>query len=432
MANKVYIAISADILHHGHINLIKKASEYGDLTVGVLTDEAIATYKRLPVLNFEERSFIITNISGVKEVIPQDTLDYTKNLKLLKPDYVVHGDDWVNNELKNTRDKVIETIKEWDGELIEIPYTQGVSIDKLNETVKSATSMPEVRRAKLKKLLNLKPIVKTMEAHNGLSALVVENAKVVKNDKIETFDAMWLSSLTDSTAKGKPDIELVDMTSRLRTIDEIMEVTTKPIILDGDTGGEIEHFVFNVKTLERIGVSAVIIEDKIGLKKNSLFGTEVEQTQDSIEHFSQKISAGKKALTTKDFMIIARIESLILKKGMDDALKRANAFIDAGADGIMIHSREKEPDEIFEFCEKFREFAPNTPLVVVPTSFNTVYEEEFAQRGVNIVIYANQLIRSAYPAMMETAESILENNRCYEVDESCLPIKEILTLIPDE
>ncbi|MDO5825558.1 MAG: phosphoenolpyruvate mutase [Methanosphaera sp.] len=432
MTKKVYVAISADILHHGHINLIKKASEYGSLTVGVLTDEAIATYKRLPVLDFEERKFIISNIEGVDEVIAQNTLDYTENLLKLKPDYVVHGDDWQSNDQSSIRSKVIETLKEWGGELIEIPYTQGVSVDKLNEAVNETSSMPEVRRAKLKKLLKLKPIVKVMEAHNGLSALVVENAKVVKDDKIETFDAMWLSSLTDSTAKGKPDIELVDMTSRLNTIDEIMEVTTKPIILDGDTGGEIEHFVFNVKTLERIGVSAVIIEDKIGLKKNSLFGTEVEQTQDTIEHFALKISSAKKALTTDEFMIIARIESLILKQGMDDAITRAKAYVEAGADGIMIHSREKEPDEIFEFCEKFREFAQDLPLVVVPTSFNTVYEDEFARRGVNIVIYANHLIRSAYPAMMETAETILENNRCHEVDEKCLSIKKILTLIPDE
>lgn len=432
MTKKVYIAISADILHHGHINLIKKASEYGDLTVGILTDEAIATYKRLPVLDYEERAFIISNIEGVNDVIAQDTLDYTENLLKLKPDYVVHGDDWVNNDQQSIRSKVIETLKQWGGKLIEIPYTKGVSVDKLNEAIKETSAMPEVRRAKLKKLLELKPIVKVMEAHNGLSALVVENAKVVKEDRIETFDAMWLSSLTDSTAKGKPDIELVDMTSRLRTIDEIMEVTTKPIILDGDTGGEIEHFVFNVKTLERIGVSAVIIEDKIGLKKNSLFGTQVEQTQDTIEHFSLKISSAKKALTTDEFMIIARIESLILKQGMDDALTRAKAYVEAGADGIMIHSREKEPDEIFEFCEKFRSFAPDLPLVVVPTSFNKVYEDEFARRGVNIVIYANHLIRSAYPAMMKTAKTILENNRCHEVDETCLSIKEILTLIPDE
>lgn len=432
MTKKVYIAISADILHHGHINLIKKASEYGDLTVGVLTDEAIATYKRLPVLDFQERKFIISNIEGVNEVVSQNTLDYTDNLEQLKPDYVVHGDDWKSNDQSQIRSKVIETLEKWGGKLIEIPYTKGVSVDKLNDAIKDTSSMPEVRRAKLKRLLKLKPIVKTMEAHNGLSALVVENAKVIKEDKIETFDAMWLSSLTDSTAKGKPDIELVDMTSRLRTIDEIMEVTTKPIILDGDTGGEIEHFVFNIRTLERIGVSAVIVEDKIGLKKNSLFGTEVEQTQDTIEHFSQKISQGKKALTTADFMIIARIESLILKQGMDDAIKRAKAYVQAGADGIMIHSREKEPDEIFEFCEKFREFAPDLPLVVVPTSFNKVYEDEFARRGVNIVIYANHLIRSAYPAMMETAQTILENNRCHEVDEKCLSIKEILTLIPDE
>ena len=421
----VYIAISADILHHGHINLIKKASEYGNLIVGVLTDEIVATYKRFPVLDYEQRTFIIKNIDGVSEVVPQ-------NLKKYKPDYVFHGDDWKEGVQSKIRQNVIDTLSEWDGELIEIPYTEDVSIDQINNIIKNAGSVPESRRGKLKKLISLKPIVRTMEAHNGLSALVVENAKVVKDEKINSFDAIWISSLTDSTAKGKPDIELVDMTSRINTINEIMEVSSKPIILDGDTGGLIEHFVFNIKTIERMGVSAIIIEDKIGLKKNSLFGTDVEQTQDSIENFCEKIKAGKKALITDEFMIIARIESLILKQGMDDAINRAKAYIGAGADGIMIHSREKEPDEIFEFCEKFNEFAPNVPLVVVPTSFNQVYEEEFAKKGVNIVIYANHLIRSAYPSMMETATTILENERCKEVDDKCLPIKEILTLIPDE
>ncbi|WP_296866276.1 phosphoenolpyruvate mutase [uncultured Methanobrevibacter sp.] len=428
----VYIAISADILHHGHINLIKKASEYGNLIVGVLTDEIVATYKRFPVLDYEQRTFIIKNIDGVSEVVPQDTLDYTSNLKKYMPDYVFHGDDWKEGVQSKIRQNVIDTLSEWGGKLIEIPYTEDVSIDQINNIIKNAGSVPESRRGKLKKLISLKPIVRTMEAHNGLSALVVENAKVVKDEKINSFDAIWISSLTDSTAKGKPDIELVDMTSRINTINEIMEVSSKPIILDGDTGGLIEHFVFNIKTIERMGVSAIIIEDKIGLKKNSLFGTDVEQTQDSIENFCEKIKAGKKALITDEFMIIARIESLILKQGMDDAINRAKAYIDAGADGIMIHSREKEPDEIFEFCEKFNEFAPDVPLVVVPTSFNQVYEEEFAKKGVNIVIYANHLIRSAYPSMMETATTILENERCKEVDDNCLPIKEILTLIPDE
>lgn len=428
----VYIAISADILHHGHINLIKKASEYGDLIVGVLTDEAIATYKRFPVLDYEQRTFIIENINGVKEVVPQETLDYSENLKKYKPDFVFHGDDWKEGIQSKTRQNVIDTLKEWDGKLIEIPFTEDVSIDKINDIVKSASSIPDSRRGKLKKLISLKPIVRTIEAHNGLSALVVENAKVSKDEKINSFDAIWVSSLTDSTAKGKPDIELVDMTSRINTINEIMEVSTKPIILDGDTGGLIEHFVFNIKTIERMGVSAIIIEDKIGLKKNSLFGTEVEQTQDSIENFCEKIKAGKKALKTNEFMIIARIESLILKQGMDDAIERAKAYIKAGADGIMIHSREKEPDEIFEFCDKFKEFAPDVPLVVVPTSFNQVYEDEFAKKGVNIVIYANHLIRSSYPAMVDTANLILENERCKEADDKCLSIKEILTLIPDE
>ena len=428
----VYIAISADILHHGHINLIQKAAEYGDLTVGVLSDEAIATYKRLPVLSFKERSFIIKNINGVKEVVPQNTLDYVENLKRFKPDYVFHGDDWKEGIQSKIRQNVIETLKEWGGQLIEIPFTEDVSIDQINDIIKSVSSIPDSRRGKLKKLISLKPIVRTIEAHNGLSALVVENAKVIKDEKINTFDAIWVSSLTDSTAKGKPDIELVDMTSRINTINEIMEVSSKPIILDGDSGGLLEHFVFNIKTIERMGVSAIIIEDKVGLKKNSLFGTDVKQTQDSIENFCEKIKAGKKALLTKEFMIIARIESLILKQGMNDAIKRAKAYINAGADGIMIHSRESEPDEIFEFCSKFNDFAPNIPLVVVPTSFNQVYESEFAKMGVNIVIYANHLIRSSYPSMVETADMILENERCKEADDKCLSIKEILTLIPDE
>ena len=428
----VYIAISADILHHGHINLIKKASEYGELIVGVLTDEAVATYKRLPVLNYDERSFIIENIAGVKKVVPQKTLDYSDNLEKYKPDFVFHGDDWKEGVQSKIRQNVIDTLDKWGGKLIEIPFTEDVSIDKINNLIKSASSIPDSRRGKLKKLISLKPIVRTMEAHNGLSALVVENAKVTKDEQINTFDAIWVSSLTDSTAKGKPDIELVDMTSRITTINEIMEVTTKPIILDGDTGGLLEHFVFNIKTIERMGVSAIIIEDKMGLKKNSLFGTDVEQTQDSIENFCEKISAGKRALLTDEFMIIARIESLILKQGMDDAIKRAKAYIDSGADGIMIHSRESEPDEIFEFCDLFKKFAPNVPLVVVPTSFNQVYEDEFAKRGVNIVIYANHLIRSAYPAMMDTANLILENERCKEADDKCLSIKDILTLIPDK
>ena len=428
----VYIAISADILHHGHINLIKKASEYGKLIVGVLTDEAVATYKRFPVIEFEERKFIIENISGVSEVVPQNTLDYTDNLKKYRPDYVFHGDDWKDGVQSKIRCDVIETLKEWDGQLIEIPFTEDVSVDKINDLIKKTDSIPDIRRSKLKKLISLKPIVRTIEAHNGLSALVVENAKVEKDEQINTFDAIWVSSLTDSTAKGKPDIELVDMTSRINTINEIMEVSTKTIILDGDSGGLLEHFVFNIKTIERMGVSAIIIEDKVGLKKNSLFGTEVKQTQDSIENFCEKISAGKKALLTEEFMIIARIESLILKQGMDDAIKRAKAYINAGADGIMIHSRESEPDEIFEFCDKFKEFAPDVPLVVVPTSFNQVYEDEFAKKGVNIVIYANHLIRSSYPAMVETANMILENERCKEADDKCLSIKEILTLIPDE
>ncbi len=426
----VYVATSADIIHNGHINLIKKAAQLGELTVGVLTDEAIASYKRYPLMHLEERMEILGNLNGVSHVVPQLTLDYEENLRKLKPDFVVHGDDWRSGIQSSIREKVISVLSEWGGKLIEVPYTEGVSIERLRGRIDAEGVLPELRRSRLANLLKVKPMVRVLEAHNGLSSLIVENTRVAKGEEIHSFDAMWISSLCDSTAKGKPDIELVDMTSRLDTINQIMEVTTKPIILDGDTGGQIEHFVFNVKTLERIGVSAVIIEDKVGLKKNSLFGTEVDQQQDTIENFCRKITAGKQAQKTRDFMIIARIESLILEQGMEDALTRARAYVNAGADGIMIHSRMKDPAEIIEFCDLFRTEFPKVPIVVVPSSFASIYESELVEHGVRIVIYANHLIRSAFPAMQKTAQSILENGRCLEANDMCLPIKDVIRLIP--
>ncbi len=427
---KVYLAMSADIIHHGHINVIREASELGEVIVGVLTDEVIASYKRFPLLEYSERKAIVENIKGVSQVVPQETLDYVPNLLELKPDYVVHGDDWRTGVQQNIRKRVLEALKEWGGQLIEVPYTKGVSISQLDDALRRIGTTPENRMKRLRRLLEIKPIVRVMEAHNGLTGLIVEKTKVVCEEKIEEFDAIWISSLCDSTAKGKPDIELVDFTSRLNTINDILEVTTKPVILDGDTGGEIEHFVFSVKTLERLGVSAVIIEDKVGLKKNSLFGTEVQQTQDTIENFSKKIAAGKKAQLTRDFLVIARIESLILKAGLDDALKRARAYIGAGADAIMIHSRSREPDEVLDFCREYSRFKNKVPLVAVPTSYGHITERELSEAGINIVIYANHLIRSAYPAMVETARSILKHGRAYECTGGLMPIKEILTLIP--
>ena len=428
----VYMSFSTDMLHSGHIAIIEKAAALGQLTIGVLTDQVIASYKRYPLLSYEERVNMLQSIRGVYRTVEQNSLSYADNLRKLRPDYVVHGDDWKSGVQKPIRDEVVSILNEYGGELVEYPYSNDERYRALEQRSREHLSIPDIRRGRLRDLLAMKPTVSILEAHSGITGLIAENTVVVKEGKAFQFDGMWVSSLCDSTAKGKPDIELVDMSSRLRTIDDIMEVTTKPIILDGDTGGLIEHFVYNIKTLERMGVSAVIIEDKTGLKKNSLFGTEVAQTQDCIEHFCEKIAAGKRALKTKEFMLIARIESLILERGMADALKRAFAYVAAGADGIMIHSRKKSPEEIFEFCERFREKDPVTPIVVVPTSFNTVTEEEFAQRGINIVIYANQLTRSAFPAMQKAARTILENHRAKEADDLCMPIKGILTLIPEE
>lgn len=433
IANRtVYMCFSTDMIHSGHISIIKKAGKLGKLIVGVLSDEAVISYKRFPLLPYEERQALFENISGVYQVVEQKTLSYKENLEKYKPTYVVHGDDWVTGFQKPIRDEVVSVLASYGGKLVEFPYSADEKYQALENRARAELSLPDVRRGRLKKAIAMKGTITAMEAHSGLTGLIVEKTTAYQNGEAHQFDAMWVSSLCDSTAKGKPDIELVDMTSRFRTIDDIMEVTTKPIIFDGDTGGLTEHFVYTVKTLERMGVSMIIVEDKTGMKKNSLFGNEVKQTQDSIENFSAKIAAGKQAKQTQDFMIVARIESLILERGMNDALTRAFAFVKAGADGIMIHSRKKEPDEIFEFVEKFRAQEPEVPIVVVPTSFNTVTEEEFKARGVNVVIYANQLTRTGFPAMQNAARTILENHRAKECDDICMSIKDIITLIPEE
>ena len=428
----VYMCFSTDIIHGGHISIIKKAQRLGKLIVGVLSDEAVTSYKRFPLVPAKERKKLFANIAGVYKVVDQKTLSYADNLEKYKPDIVVHGDDWVSGFQRPIRDEVTSILSSYGGKLVEYPYSSNERYQELENRTRSELSTPDMRRARLRRILSMKGTVTAMEAHSGLTGLIVENTVVYENGGARQFDAMWISSLCDSTAKGKPDIELVDMTSRFRTIDDICEVTTKPIIFDGDTGGLTEHFVYTVKSLERMGVSMIIIEDKTGLKKNSLFGTEVSQTQASIPDFCEKIRAGKKAQKTKDLMICARIESLILEKGMDDALERAFAFTDAGADAIMIHSRKKEPDEIFDFVDKFREKDKTTPIVVVPTSFNTVTEEEFKARGVNIIIYANQLTRAGFPAMQNAAKLILENHRAKECDDICMPFKDIIRLIPEE
>ena len=432
---KVYIGMSADLLHPGHLNIINHAhnlaGDDGELIVGLLTDKAIASYKRLPFMSYEQRKIVIENVKGVSRVIPQDTLDYVANLEKEKPDFVVHGDDWKQGIQAKTRQRVVDVMAKWGGKVIDVPYTQGISSTQLNNVLKEIGTTPEIRLARLRRLLNAKDIVRVMEAHNGLSGLIVEQLQIDNNGKKEEFDAIWISSLTQSTAKAKPDNGFLDASTRISALSEILDVTTKPIIYDGDNGGPAEHFVFTVKELERLGVSAIIIEDKVGLKKNSLFGTEVKQQQDTLNDFCNKIASGKANQVTKNFMIIARIESLILEQGMDDAINRAKAYIDAGADGIMIHSRSNKFDEVKEFSHLYNQIPNKKPLVVVPSSYCHITEEELIANNINVVIYANQMLRAAYPAMVNTAKSILKYHRAKEASEQyCMSIKEIINLIP--
>lgn len=432
MGKTVYLCFTTDIIHSAHVNIIERASALGDVMIGVLSDEAATGYRHYPLMSYQDRVNIFSHLKHVTKVVEQKTVSYAENIRTYRPDYVVHGDEWIHNYERPVREEVIALLEEYGGELVEFPYDHSKEYTSIEQAVRAQLAIPDRRRGRLRALLDMKPLLTVMEAHSGITGLIVEETKVIKDGEAKQFDAMWVSSLCDSVAKGKPDIEVVDFSSRLRTIDDIMEVTTKPIIMDGDTGGVTEHFIYTVRTLERVGVSAVIIEDKIGLKKNSLFGTDVVQQQDEVAHFCEKIAAGKRAQKTKEFMIIARCESLILEKGMEDALMRTRAYAKAGADGIMIHSRSHSPEEIIAFVKEFRRTDQDTVLVVVPTTYSTIYEEELKKLGVNIVIYANQLTRSGFPAMQKTAQTILSNGRAYEVEESLMPVKEILTLIPEE
>lgn len=427
----VYVPMAADVIHPGHLNILKIAADLGEVTVGLFTDKAIASYKRVPYLNYEQRKQVVESIKYVSNVIPQETKDYEPNLRLLKPHYMVHGNDWLKGPLKVDRDRAVHIMDEWGGKIIEPEYTKDVSSTGFHKNKKLNSIMPETRLENFKKTLETKEQIRVIEAHNGLSALVVENAEYkVEGEGPRYFDAIWLSSLTDSTAKGKPDIEFVDLTSRMNTVNDILEVTSKPIIYDGDTGSVTEHFVLTVKRLERLGVSAVIIEDKTGLKRNSLLETNSNiHLQADIEEFANKIREGKKARCTDSFMIFARIESLIVGAGMEDALKRAKAYLDAGADGIMIHSRQKDGQEILDFCKEYAKIPNKKYLIAVPTNYPSLSEDDLRNAGVNIIIYANQLLRSAYTAMNNTAETILKNKRALEADENYIKALDLINII---
>ena len=430
MNKVVYLGMVGDILHPGLINIITEATKLGDVMVGLYTDKAIAAYRRLPYMTYEQRKQVVENIKGVTQVVPQDDYSYIPNLLKYKPNYIIHGDDWKEGRDSELRDAVFKTMHEIGGEVVEIPYTKGINSSSLGKDIRGIGTTPDIRLKALRRLIAAKPIVRILETHDGLSGLIAENLEIENGPKINSFDGMWSSSLTDSTSKGKPDIEAVDLTTRMQDLTNILECTTKPIIYDGDTGGKPEHFAFAVRTLERNGISAVIIEDKIGLKKNSLFGTDAVQIQDSIEGFCHKIKIGKNAQVTDDFMVIARCESLIAGKSVDDALERCFSYVEAGADGIMIHSKNKTGEDIKQFCVKFRKKYTSIPIVVVPTTYNQIKEEELHSWGVNVVIYANHMLRAAYPAMLKCAATILENERSLETDPICMPIKEILELIP--
>ncbi len=428
---KVYISLSADFIHHGHINLIQRASNYGNVILGLLTDKAIASNKELPYLNYEQRLKIISNIQGIKNIVPQDEWDYSKNLMKIKPDYFIHGDDWNFNGQIQLKKNAISSLKKFGGKLIEIKHTKNISSSRLKLDTMGIGTTPDIRKSKLKRLIETGKFLRFIEVHSPISAIITENTIYNKKNKKLFFDGFWSSSLTDSINNGKPDNESLDISRRLSTINQIFDVTTKPLIMDFDSGGKIEHFQINVRSAEKSGISAIIIEDKKGTKQNSLTEKGNKQPQESIAQFSLKIRKGISNKISNDFLIIARIESLIMSKPMNDAFKRADAYIKAGVDGIMIHSKSKNPIEVVEFAKRFRKNKKykHIPLICVPSTYNQIYDHQLEKVGFNIVIYANHMMRSSIPSMEKIAKSILKNGRTFEIEKKIAPISKVLNYI---
>jgi phosphoenolpyruvate phosphomutase len=432
MKNKtIYVPLAVDILHSAHINILKKAKKYGKVIVGLLTDSAIAEYKKFPLINYKERYKTLEGIRYIDQIVEQKNWDYSENIKKYKPNFFIHGDDWKTGIQKNQRRKVINTLKKIKGKLIEVPFKRNISSTEIKQKIIELSS-PINRVSKLKRLFHAKKIVRILESHNSLSGLIIENLKINKINRLVEFDGMWSSSLTDSATRGLPDNSSLSFSARISSLNDMMDVTTKPLVFDADNGGQIEHLPFLVRSLERSGASAIIMEDKVGLKKNSLFKNQTGTKQDKPQLFAKKIKKICNSRQSQDFMVIARIESFIVGKGLKDALFRAEIYSKAGADAILIHSKEKTPAEIFSFAKEFRKSKYFIPLVSVPSTYSKVYEKDLIRNGFKLVIYANQLLRAAYPAMQNTAKTILKNKRAFEADKKIIPIKEIINLIKND
>lgn len=284
----------------------------------------------------------------------------------------------------------------------------------------------------LKQLIKKRGFLRIIEVHNGLSALIAEQISVKeKSGGILSFDGFWESSLTDSASRGLPDIEIINLDSRLETINEILYITSKPLIVDCDTGGDINHFEYMVQKLEDAGVVMVIVEDKTFPKRNSL--TNSNHILEDKDIFAEKIKRGIAVRKSNNFMIIARLEGLIAGHSMEETLGRAEAFLKAGADGIMIHSRKNEPTEILEFASLYKKLPKSLIkgkiLVCVPTTYNKITAKELAKSGFNLIIYANHLLRSSYRAMEKICKTILLNDRSFEAESLCVSLKNLFRAV---
>ncbi len=403
----VYVGMSADLVHPGHINLLREAASLGRVTVGLLTDRAISSYKRMPFLTFEQRRAVIEHIAFVTAVVPQDTLDYTDNLRLLRPDFVVHGDDWRNGVQAQTRRRVLDVLREWGGTLVEPPYTEGISSTALRMAAMDIGFAPGVRQRRLRRMLDCKPLVRVMQAHDGLSAHIVDRLEETTQGAPREYDAIWVDSLAGAPIRGKPDPLPFDLSSRLVTLHEILDATTKPLICNAGGAGHAAGVTAAVRTLERIGVSAIVIDTEVTDRRAVPAMAASAPPQDDMAAFIREIAAARDARVTPDFMIIARINDRTRDCGADRMMARAAAGVDAGADAVMCDSDPVNPDGIFDLCRRYRRLMNGHPLLVGLSGTEGLQEHDLASAGASMVVYTDTLLRAAREAMISAASQVL-------------------------
>jgi len=419
----VYVGMVGDMLHVGHINILKTAARLGRVTVGVLTDRAVVGYKRLPLLAFEDRVRVVESIADVAAVVPQKTLSYVENLRALRPDYVVHGDDWrYGDQVSRARAEVIATLGEWGGELVEVAYTKGISSTAIHRSGAADALFSGTRQGRLRRLLAAKPTLRIVEAHSGLSAKIA--AEVRGPDGATGFDAVWQSGLTDAIHRGKSDGGAVDRGRRLQAVEEILDAGPLPLIYDGRAAGRPETVFDLTRALDKAGVSALCLGDRSDPDRT---GPEMSPAETVAQ-----IEAVRAACPTGAVMAISRIVVAAPGNGgsgaLDRALDRALALLEAGSDAVMFDSAADTAEPILDIAARLRRQRRDVPLFAAQSDRWGAPIHRFENAGIDAVVYETHLLRATVAPMRRAATALLAEGTGPAPD--LTPLPELRGLFP--